>query len=63
MLDTGLDSGGGRVGDGNDLETAQLIQPFGEQLGNHGLVFYQDAPQQGCWGPRQWQHRDRILGH
>jgi hypothetical protein len=47
------------MGDGNDFETLQPIQPFGEQLGNHGLVFNQDASQKGLLGPREWQHRNR----
>jgi hypothetical protein len=47
------------MGDGNDFETLQPIQSFGEQLGNHGLVFNQDAAQKGLLGPREWQHRNR----
>jgi hypothetical protein len=47
------------MGDGNDFETLQPIQPFGQQLGNHGLVFNQDAAQKGLLGPREWQHRNR----
>ena len=61
MLHAGLDPLRRRVGNGNDVQTLQLIQPFGEQLGNHGLVFNQDASQQDRWGPRGCQHRDRRL--
>ena len=59
VLDTCLDAGRRRMGDGNDFETLQPIQSFGEQLGNHGLVFNQDAAQKGLLGPREWQHRNR----
>jgi hypothetical protein len=47
------------MGNGNHVQTPQLIQPFGKQLGNHGLVFNQDASQLDRRGPRGWQHRDR----
>jgi hypothetical protein len=48
------------MGDGNNFKTLQPVQLFGQQLGNHGLVFNQDAAQQGLLGPtREWQHRNR----